>query len=353
MGCARKLRVAGGFARPMNDAPTINLRGMALRDNVCAWKQRTGAAVRAVVKANGYGFGLERVVRELDGVADGFVVSDVHELKRVRAMTQAPAATLYDGGPQDATRAADLRGIVNVARLDSLSALAMRSDASEITVRLGLRLAAGWSAIDIEDAHGYATLLADSHMRVELWTHLTNDDTEAVDREKFVRFVAAFRNRGVHVVGEDVESTFPASRSRSCDKTIRVGVGLFGAGKPDATTPLTCAIDVCAPVVDRIGSDGSLGAGYGTATLPAGSRVSVVRCGYSDGFPRVTRPYRNILSVGMQYSVLDDATTGDETQVLGADDDLDELAAAANLLPHQIVTTLGLAHHCALPQSAR
>ncbi len=300
--------------------------------------------MKAVVKADGYGFGLEELVRELDGIADGFVVSDVDELERLRSLTRAPAATLYDGGPEHACRAADLHGVVNVARLDSLGALAARSNASELTVRVGLRLAAGWSAIDMEDAAEYAKLLSASGMRAELWTHLSNPETESQDREQFARFVAMFRENGVEIVGEDVESTFPAARGCIWGSSIRVGVGLFGSGMSgSANGRLTCAIEVRAPVLDRIRSRGHLVAGYGPATLPIGSHVSVLRCGYSDGFPRVTQPYRTIVSVGMQYTVVRDAVRGDDFALLGADDDLDELATAALVLPHQIVTGLGLA----------
>ncbi len=322
------------------NVPAITLSGAALRDNVRTWKQQMRVDIRAVVKANGYGFGLEQLVRELDGVADGFVVSDVNELERLRALTEAPAATLYDGDPADACRAADLRGIVNIARLDSLATLAARSNASEVTVRVGLRFAAGWSAIDMRDAKEYAMLLSGAGMHVELWTHLSNPATEAEDREQFARFVAVFQEHGVDVVGEDVESTFPAARGPVFGNSIRVGVGLFGAGMPGR---LKCAIDVRALVLERIDSRGALAAGYGPTTLPAGSQISVLRCGYSDGFPHVTQPYRTILSVGMQYSIVRGAASADEVQLLGPDDDLDQLAAAGRALPHQIVTGLGLA----------
>lgn len=322
----------------------ITFNGTALRENVRVWKQRTQAAVKAVVKADGYGFGLERVVRELDGVADGFIVSDLSELERLRTLTSAPAATLYDGGSEYACRVADLSGIVNVARIESLAALAARPNASETTIRLGLRFAAGWSAIDMEDAPAFAEFLADSGMRTELWTHLSNPATEVEDRAQFAQFVALFRQRGVNVVEEDVESTFPAARGTISGDSIRVGVGLFGSGLSRAETErLMCAIDVHAPVLDALTARGALGAGYGPATLPPGTGVSVLRCGYSDGFPRVTRPYRDILSVGMQYTIVRGAIDGESFQLLGPDDDLDELAAAAQVLPHQIVTGLGLA----------
>jgi alanine racemase len=320
----------------------ISLDGASLRHNVLTWKQRTGAAVRAVVKADGYNFGVERIVRELDGTADGFVVSDAVELQRLRAIAQAPAATLQELGAEHAMRVASLGGIVNVAHLDSLAALAARSDASQVTVRLGLRLAAGWSGIELDAANEYARMLAASGMRVELWTHLTNPATEKTDRERFARFVATFQQLGAHVAGEDIESTYPAAAGAIHGTSVRIGVGLFGAGSASGVTGLQCAIAISAPVVETLASGGALRASYSERALPEGTHVTVVRCGYSDGFPRITGAYRQILSVGMQNTILLGRAEGDRFALLGTDDDLDELTAASGVLPHQIVTGLGL-----------
>ena len=316
-------------------APIITLSGPILRENLQAWKRRTHASVRAVVKANGYGFGLERLVRELDGTADGFVVSDVEGLQRVRALTSAPTATLLDLGPERALRVAALGGIPNVAHRASLAALAERSDAPALTVRIGLRLAAGWSAIEMDEAAAFARMVAASGMRAELWTHLSNTATEMEDRERFAQFVAIFRAAGANVVGEDLESTFPAAGRDSHGTTVRIGVGLFGAGG------LACAINVDAAILERLRSDGTLRASYSLDALPKGTDVIVARCGYSNGFPRVSRPYRRVLSVGMQNSIVLGRCDGERLALLGPDDDLDDLAAASGILPHQIVTGLG------------
>jgi alanine racemase len=316
-------------------APVIELSGSVLRHNLQALKRRTRSRVRAVVKANGYGFGLERIVAELDGTADGFVVSEIEGLRRVRALTDAPTAVLLDLGPEHALRVVALAGIPNVARRASLMALAARSDAATLTVRVGLRLAAGWSAIEMDEAVAFAGAIAGAGMRVELWTHLSSPASEMDDRERFSKFVAIFRETGAAVVGEDMESTFPAARADSHGTTVRIGVGLFGAGG------LTCAIGVHAPIIERLRSDGTLRASYSADELPKGTDVMVVRCGYSNGFPRVTRPYRRVLSVGMQNSIVLGHDVQEQFALLGPDDDLDELAGAAAILPHQIVTGLG------------
>jgi alanine racemase len=318
-------------------APAIALNGEILRENAGAWKRRTNAKVYAVVKADGYGFGLERIVRELDGVADGFVATDAADLYRTRALTNAPVATLADLGPEHAARVVELRGTGNVARIDSLRALAARSDAAEITVRIGLRLAAGWSAIEMADAEAFAEIAAASSLRVELWTHLTALSTEHDDRARFARFVEIFKRRGVRIAGEDIESTAPAARGRAGGSAVRIGVGLFGSGG------LACAIGVTAPVWDRVRSDGTLRASYTAQSLAPGTEVTVLRCGYANGFPRITRPYRRILSLGMQNCIISGVVEDETFELLGPDNDLDELAAAAATVPHQIVCGLGLA----------
>jgi alanine racemase len=294
------------------------------------------------VKADGYNFGLERIARELDGIADGFVVSDADDLRRLRAITKAPAATLLDRGAEHAARVVSLGGIPNIAHPDSLAALAARSDAASLTVRIGLRLAAGWSAIELDNANAYARMLTQSGMRVELWTHLTNPETEKADRERFARFVAAFSQTGVHIAGEDVESTFPAADGVTHGTNVRIGVGLFGAGSTSGVTGLACAIAISAPVVETLASEGDLRASYSEHALPQGTQVTVVRCGYRDGFPRVARTYRQILSVGMQNTIALGRSDSDRFALLGSRDDLDELASAAGVLPHQVVTSLGL-----------
>jgi alanine racemase len=322
--------------------PSIRLRGAILRENLKQWQHHTGSAIRAVIKANGYGFGLEQLVRELDRVVEGFVVSDSDELRRLRALSTAPAATLIDLGPEHANDVADMRGIGNIARLDSLASLARRADASELTVRIGLRLAAGWSAIDLSDAAQYARILASSNLAVELWMHLNNSETEREDYERFARFVSVFRRAGARIAGEDVESTVPAARNTIAGGSVRLGIGLFGARGSDAKLPsLGCAIAVSAPVVDRLTSSGNLRYGYEADALPLGAEATVLRCGYADGFPRVLRSYRSVLSVGMQYTVIRGRVKEHEVELLGPDDDLDELATAADVLPHQIVTGLG------------
>ncbi len=69
----------------------------ALRHNLERMRRAApDAKVWAVVKANAYGHGIERVFDGLRG-ADGFALLDLDEAQRVRALGWSPAVGLQEG----------------------------------------------------------------------------------------------------------------------------------------------------------------------------------------------------------------------------------------------------------------
>ena len=83
--------------------------------------------------------------------------------------------------------------------------------------------------------------------------------------------------------------------------------------------------------------------GYGTRRAPQGGWLTVVRCGYGDGFPRVDASVGSIVGCGMQYTIAHAIlTVGPEVELVGADTNLDALATAAQIAPHEVVVRLGM-----------
>ena len=84
---------------------------------------------------------------------------------------------------------------------------------------------------------------------------------------------------------------------------------------------------------------------YGTARAPRGGWLVVVRCGYGDGFPRVAQPWGEVLAVGMQYAVLHRIARPEQAEITLLDEttDLDGLAQAARIGPHELIVRLGQA----------
>ncbi len=97
------------FFAAMSRATAATIHLGALRDNLrgaCASSRRR--EVMAVVKADGYGHGLERVARALDGEADAFGVAGIADGQRLRAAGHRQRIVVLSG-PDDAGDLAEMR----------------------------------------------------------------------------------------------------------------------------------------------------------------------------------------------------------------------------------------------------
>jgi alanine racemase len=83
--------------------------------------------------------------------------------------------------------------------------------------------------------------------------------------------------------------------------------------------------------------------GYGPARAPEGGELLVLRCGYGDGLVRATGTRAGIVTVGMQYTTVwrERPSLAPSVALLDADTDLDDLARAAGVTPHELVVRLG------------
>ena len=315
--------------------PQIALDGAALRANAAAFAA-LGAPVAAVVKHDGYGWGARLLARELDAVVESYVVVDADELAALRPATDKPVRLLADAAPGRLARVLALGGIPNVSSREALAEAAAAAAArGGLTVRVGILDAAGWSTIRPADAGALAAAMAGTGLAVELWTHVTSATRGEPILAAFLAARRAFEAAGVRVAGTDVASTGAARRGLAFDR-LRVGVGLFGA-RLGASVDNRCALRVTAPLVRRFAPGESGWAGYGDTRVPADVPVAVLRCGYGDGFPKNLADGVDILSVGMQYTarVMHDGV--DARVLIGAEHDVDTLAARAGMLSHELV----------------
>lgn len=318
--------------------PRIWLDGAALRANVAAFAA-LGAPVAAVVKNDGYGWGALRLARELDGVVESYVVADEDELAALRPGTKRPVRLLADVPAARLRSVVDLGGIPNCSSRESVAAAAGEAARrGGLTVRVGILDAAGWSAIRAEEAAVFASTLAGTALAVELWTHVSSTARAGAILAGFSAARETFVRAGIPVVSTDVASTGSASVANAHDR-LRIGIGLFGGrlGTPIATR---CALRVEAPLV-RLYVQGGIGfAGYGDRRIPDASEIAVLRCGYGDGYPKGMAGAADILSVGMQYTTRVRRAATDPCVLIGATDDLDQLAAEAGITPHELVVGL-------------
>jgi alanine racemase len=136
---------------------------------------------------------------------------------------------------------------------------------------------------------------------------------------------------------------------------VRPGISLFGGGpreRPDER--LAAVATLTAPILDirnlRIGDV----VGYGEdVRMTAPARVAVVAAGYSDGVIRAAKvgghawfggAPRRFLIVNMDILVIElgdaEAAIGEPVELLGAHAQLDDLAAAAGTVAHEVLVRL-------------
>lgn len=326
--------------------PDLSLDLDILASNARAWRALAGVPLYAVVKGDGYGWGYQRLIHALEGIADGFCVSDADEVREARKYTDAPIVILGSVEPDRLAEAYRNNAQPSIGTPTELEVArnVFRQLGTPLRVRVGVRPAAAWSGLSLEGIRTFAPALAQAGARVQLWTHITDLEQRRVQIETFRAAVAAMEAAGVDLEGTDVSSTFPLAAEGALGSLVRVGVGLFGATGGYPVQGVRCALKVSAPAVrvERHGAGTRLG--YGGTMLVDGETVATVRCGYSDGLPKSIAGADDILSVGMQYVTVRasrlDPETG-ELVLLDGKADLDAFAARCARLPHEIVTGFG------------
>src|SRR5438105_4726848 len=281
---------------PRPIAATIHLS--ALRHNLARLRRAGGdAKVWAVVKANAYGHGIERVFDALRG-ADGFALLDLVEAERVRRLGWRGPILLLEGcfEPRDLELCSRLDLWHTVHREAQIDWLAAHK--TQRPHQVFLKLNSGMNRLGFApDAFRAAWLRLSGLMQVDSITLMTH-------------FADADGERGVEpamAVFESVTRDLPGERSL-CNSAatlrfapqspalrgdwIRPGIMVYGSS-PDypahdsAQWQLQPAMTLRSRLIatQSLAAGGSVG--YGslfTATDPM--RIGVVACGYADGYPR-------------------------------------------------------------------
>ena len=269
----------------------------ALRANLQALRQRAGdARIWAVVKANAYGHGIERVFDGLHA-ADGFAMLDLGEAQRLRALGWRGPILLLEG----VFEARDLElcsrlGLWHTVhceeQIDMLAAhktheahrvfLKMNSGMN----RLGFRPAqfrAAWARLD-------ALPQVDE---ISLLTHFSDADGAPGIAAQF----AVFQDACADLPGERSVCNSAAllrfgSDARVASDWVRAGIALYGSA-PDfpvhtsASWGLQPTMSLRARIIGTQDLQAGDTVGYGSSFVAEHPmRIGVVACGYADGYPR-------------------------------------------------------------------
>ncbi|WP_291186999.1 alanine racemase [Dokdonella sp.] len=286
----------------------------ALRENLRRVRELApGAKVMAVVKADGYGHGLERAARALEG-ADAFGVAAIADGQRLRAAGTSQRIVVLSG-PDEAGDLAEMRRLRLDAVIHHESQIELlAADADPRPLRVWLKLDTGMHRLGFpperaRDVHARLRALPSVDRDVALMTHFANSDVfdDALTTHQIERFERS-------VSGLDGERSLSNSAGilgwpEAQGQWVRAGGALYGisvvAGKIGADFGFRPAMTLSTRLVainrvrrgDRVGY-------AATWEAPEDMPVGIAAVGYGDGYPRHAGPGTPVLVNGVRASLI-------------------------------------------------
>ena len=358
-------------------AVTANVR--AIREYL-AREPRQGAAAPAliaVVKANAYGHGAERVAPAIEAAgADILACADIEEAVALRrAGVRVPVLVF------GALSISDLDGVFEYGLTPTITTPWAARAVQEAAARRGvvvdyhLKIDTGMHRLGFRDENLRWTLppvLGASNLRLQaIYTHFASaEDAENElfnqQRERFDRAADVVRElTGRMPMRHAANSAATLRDSRVWYDAVRPGLLLYGIVPPPlaSTIPLQPAMSLTSRVVAVKGLRPGDGVGYGSRFVAAEpATVAVVPAGYADGLDTRLSGRGHVLirgrrapivgAVSMDMLTVDvtgmDVSPGDEVVIIGRQGDeswqqMDarEMAAAIGTIPWEIVCRLG------------
>jgi alanine racemase len=270
----------------------------ALRHNLARLKTLAAPSrVMAVVKADAYGHGLERVARALDGQAEAFAVAALGDGLRLRAAGHRQRIVVLSG-PDQPNDIAEMQrlgleaAIHHEAQLDWLGEVSPRRGPLRVWLKVDSGMHRLGFALD-RVAQVYERLMAMPGLDPEigLLTHFA--ESEVFDGEETAAQIARFEaaTRGLTGPRSLSNSAAVLGWPQARADWVRSGGLLYGlsvvegshgadAGFRPAMTLSTRLI-----AINRIGKGERIGYN-GSWTCPEDMPVGVAAVGYGDGYPR-------------------------------------------------------------------
>ena len=272
----------------------------ALRQNLLVLRQRAPhPRVWAVVKANAYGHGIERVLEAVRG-ADGLALLDLNEAEKVRAAGWRGPVLLLEG----AFESRDLElcsrlGLWHTVHCDEqIDALSKHK--TQEPHRVFLKLNSGMNRLGFAP-HRYRSAWArlQALPQVDEISHMTHfsdaDGPKGIDAQ-----MAAFTQATLDLPGERSTCNSAALLRHATQERVRAdwvrpGILLYGCSpfafaRTDQRADvlgLRPAMTIQSTLIAVQSLAKGQSVGYGASfTAPHPMRIGIVACGYADGYPR-------------------------------------------------------------------
>jgi alanine racemase len=292
------------------------------------------ARVWAVIKANGYGHGIERVYAGLQS-ADGFALLDLAEAQRVRALGWRGPILLLEGcfDARDLELCSRLELWHTVHREAQIDWLAAHK--TQRAHQVFLKLNSGMNRLGFAPSAYRAAWLRLSGLTqvdgVTLMTHFSDADSDRGIAAALAAFDAATHDLPGErsLCNSAATLRFAPGAPQVRGDWVRPGIMLYGSS-PDfplhgiAHWDLRPTMTLRAQLIATQELQPGRSVGYGSAfTAERPMRIGVVACGYADGYPRLAPTGTPVLVDGVRTRlsgrVSMDMVTVDLTPVPAAD----------------------------------
>ena len=339
---------------------TIDLDALRHNYSVARSSARNSRAL-AVVKANAYGHGLDRVVRALPD-ADGFGLIELDWAVRIRESGFRARIVLLEGFFETSELPLIARHQL-AAVVHSMEQIRMLADSGDASAGLDIlvKVNSGMNRLGLAPGDVPAALAAlrasPAVHSVSLMTHFATADDD--------RGIAWQLDAMTSAGGQEIARTFANSAAvlrhpDSHHQWVRPGIMLYGCSPFGDTTAaelglrpvMTLAAGIIA-IRDLAPGDT---VGYGSSFVAdRPTRIGVVACGYADGYPRHAptgtpvnvngRMTRTVGRVSMDMLCVDltgmpDVAVGTSAVLWGAGNPIEAVAAAAGTVGYEPLCAL-------------
>ena len=336
----------------------------ALRHNYGAAKRAAPRSkVYAVVKANGYGHGRERVVRMLGPQTDGFAMVELEGAVATREGGYPGPILLLEGFFEPAELPyiahSDLATVVHDEEQIRMLEAARLERAIDVFFKINTGMNRLGFAPDAVGPQLERLRRANVARSITLLTHFAMSEKAGGIDEAMRRFDQA--TRGIELARSLSNTAAIFSQARAHGDIARLGIGLYGAtpfsDRSAESLGLKPAMTLSSHLIAIQQLTPGEAIGYG-AMFRAGRnmRIGVVACGYADGYPRHAPSGTPILVGGVRTATvgrvsmdmitvdlagIPDARVGTPVTLWGEGVPIDDVAAPAGTVGYELMCALG------------
>ncbi len=269
----------------------------AFVNNLAAVRARAGdARIWAVVKANAYGHGIERVFDGMRG-ADGFALLDLNEAQRVRDLGWRGPVLLLEGvfEQRDLELCSRLNLWHTVHCAQQIDMLAAHK--TNEPHRVFLKMNSGMNRLGFRPAQyrsAWSRLNALPQVdEISLMTHFSDADGPKGVARQVETFASVTRDLPGERTLSNSAATLRHADAAVASDWVRPGIAMYGSAPdyPQNTAQdwgLQPTMTLAAKIIAVQDLQAGDAVGYGSSFVADGPmRIGIVACGYADGYPRI------------------------------------------------------------------